>query len=251
MDKIPCNKCGIPKELDESNFSRRGVGFRRVCRECMSELSKQKYQSNKEYIKSRADEYRKENKDKIISHMRDYNHRPEVIDRMKDYRANNRKSLRQKEKEWRKRNPEKARAIDKRKRIKYAKNAAVKLRHYVSRAVNFALNRRGSSKQGNSVMKYLPYTIGELKSHLESLFESWMNWENYGIYKAKDWEDDNILTWRWQIDHIVPQSDLPYSSMSDDNFQKCWSLCNLRPYNAKKNCLDGANRTRHKGNNAN
>lgn len=42
-----------------------------------------------------------------------------------------------------------------------------------------------------------------------------MSWENYGDY--------------WQIDHIVPQSKLCFSSMEDDNFKKCWALENLRP----------------------
>jgi hypothetical protein len=47
------------------------------------------------------------------------------------------------------------------------------------------------------------------------------------------------------IDHIVPQSDLPYSSMNDENFQKCWALENLRPLSAKQNYLDGMTRIRH------
>ena len=50
----------------------------------------------------------------------------------------------------------------------------------------------------------------------------------------------------WHIDHIIPQSLLPYSSMEDDNFKKCWALSNLRPLSAKQNLLDGANRIRHK-----
>jgi hypothetical protein len=55
-----------------------------------------------------------------------------------------------------------------------------------------------------------------------------MTWENRGIYKANEWDDNNKSTWKWQLDHIIPQSDLPYTSMDDENFKKCWSLDNLR-----------------------
>jgi hypothetical protein len=74
-----------------------------------------------------------------------------------------------------------------------------------------------------------------------------MNWDNYGVYKAKEWDDNNQLTWKWQIDHIIPHSEFLYSSMKDPVFIKCWSLDNLRPYSAKNNCIDGCFRSRHKG----
>jgi hypothetical protein len=73
-----------------------------------------------------------------------------------------------------------------------------------------------------------------------------MNWDNQGVYNAKTWNDEDQSTWKWQIDHIIPQSDLPYYSMEDENFKKCWALENLRPLSAKQNVLDGTRRTRHK-----
>jgi hypothetical protein len=86
----------------------------------------------------------------------------------------------------------------------------------------------------------------ELREYLEQRFEPWMTWNNYGTYKGEDiWKDNDITTWTWQIDHIIPQSDLPYSSMEDDNFKKCWALENLRPLSAKQNWLDGVKKVRH------
>jgi hypothetical protein len=58
--------------------------------------------------------------------------------------------------------------------------------------------------------------------NLEKQFEPWMNWQNHGVYK--NWDDNDQSTWTWQIDHIIPQSDLPYTSMEDENFKKCWAL---------------------------
>ena len=84
-----------------------------------------------------------------------------------------------------------------------------------------------------------PVHIFDLKEHLEKQFESWMNWNNWGRY-SKSWDDNDQTTWKWQIDHIVPQSCLPYTSMEDDAFKKCWALDNLRPLSAKQNIIDGA-----------
>jgi len=37
------------------------------------------------------------------------------------------------------------------------------------------------------------------------------------------------------VDHIYPQSLLPYDSYDDPNFQKCWALENLQPLEAIEN----------------
>jgi hypothetical protein len=76
------------------------------------------------------------------------------------------------------------------------------------------------SKKGESVMKYLPYTIAALKEHIERQFEPWMTWDNHG---------------EWHIHHIKPHSKLPYKSMNDTNFHICWALENLMPLEAKEN----------------
>ena len=95
-----------------------------------------------------------------------------------------------------------------------------RLRQNVSTAISIALKRSDGSKQGESIEKYLPYTIEQLKEHLESQFEPWMTWNNHG---------------KWHLDHITPQSKLPYASMDEPNFQKCWALENLQPLEAKEN----------------
>jgi hypothetical protein len=72
-----------------------------------------------------------------------------------------------------------------------------------------------------------------------------MNWSNNNPYDINTWNDNDQSTWVWHIDHIVLQSDLPYTSMKDDNFKKCWALENIRPLSGKQNVLDGTNRVRH------
>ena len=87
-------------------------------------------------------------------------------------------------------------------------------------------------KNGNKTFDKLPYTPTELKEHLEKQFEPWMNWNNHGVGNYKKEK-------KWNIDHIIPQSKLPYNSLDHTNFQKCWSLENLRPLEAIQNIRKG------------
>lgn len=121
-----------------------------------------------------------------------------------------------------------------------------RLRKSISGSIRQGLLKRNFlGKGGKSCSKYLPYTFVELKKYIESLWEPWMNWDNFGQYLPKLWVDNDVSTWRWNIDHIIPHSTFNYFSMEDDDFKKCWAITNLRPYNAKQNILDGAKRTRH------
>ena len=129
-------------------------------------------------------------------------------------------------------------------KIKRKTNPMFALRCAMSTAIGRALKSKGSSKNGESCLKYL-YTINELYTHIESLFEPWMNWENYGLYDPKTWNQDDKTTWKWQVDHIKPQSEFEYEVMADEGFKECWGLANLRPLSAQQNALDGAKMTRH------
>jgi 5-methylcytosine-specific restriction endonuclease McrA len=102
----------------------------------------------------------------------------------------------------------------------------IKLKKNTGRAVRAAIHRSEGSKEGERTFDYLPYTVAELKEHLEAQFDDKMSWDNYGSY--------------WHIDHIFPQSRLPFDSLDHPNFQKCWALNNLQPLEAKANQSKGA-----------
>lgn len=108
----------------------------------------------------------------------------------------------------------------------------LKLRGVVRRAVCEAMKTSGGSKKGRSVLQHLPYTMQELRAHLESLWEPWMSWANYG-----PWRPDQHT---WCIDHVTPQAALPYSDFSDANFLVCWALSNLRPLESVANMSKGS-----------
>lgn len=109
---------------------------------------------------------------------------------------------------------------------KRGKPEEIRLKKNTARAVRLALQRSGGSKMGESTFDYLPYTVEELREHLEAQFDNKMSWDNWGTY--------------WHIDHIFPQSRLPYDSLDHPNFQKCWALSNLQPLEAKANQSKGA-----------
>jgi hypothetical protein len=248
METMKCIKCGLDKELNTDNFYWRSDSrtWRSECKKCISADRQKLYDDNSEEIKGKAAIYRSQNKVVINNKAAIYNGKDETKNRTAKWRRENKKHIREKEKAWKIKNPERHKEIVRRKSKKQREKPTSKIKVHVSRQVNFALHRTGNSKMGNSVLKFLPYSMRELKDHLEKQFESWMTWENYGIYRESEWVDSDRSTWKWQIDHIIPQSNLQYTSMSDANFTKCWALNNLRPLSAKQNLFDGSNRIRHK-----
>jgi hypothetical protein len=139
---------------------------------------------------------------------------------------------------------EKQRTRDKPKEAvrRYARKQMLKiknrLRRNISRNILYHMKNGGSSKNNLSHLEFLDWNYNEFVSNMESKFEPWMSWNNYGQYNPKTWDDNDISTWTWQIDHIIPHSDFDYSTMDCQEFRDCWALTNLRPYSSKQNLLD-------------
>jgi len=161
-------------------------------------------------------------------------------------------------KEWRAKNPKKAKEQDKlsrernrERRLEYAKEwyQANKNRNdYRKRKNEYRNNRRKNDpkfhldtnfaimilkalkekKEGRRWEKLVGYTLNDLRKHLEKKFNGRMAWDNYGSY--------------WHIDHIIPKSKFCYTSSKNKEFKKCWALNNLQPLegkeNLRKNCRD-------------
>lgn len=215
-----CKRCEQVKPVAEFRKRVKGdrISYEVYCLPCEQEYSiqnsKKHYAENKDWWVK----YREENLDKI--HQYD-----------KEYRQKNKQILASKANQRRK---------DKRKT-----DPVFKLRERFSISISTALRKFGGSKNGSSFLKHLPYSIVDLRAHLEKQFKPWMNWENYGRYLKKTWNDNDQSTWTWQIDHIIPASTFTYTSMTDPDFQKCWALENLRPLTAKQNLIEGTQRLRH------
>jgi len=212
-----CNKCISKKEL--SMFKGRRSSLCLSCaKENRDESQRKFHERNPNAAKENQKAYYRRNADIIL------------------------KKQRERSKEPGQREKTRLRKIEYRKNTIIINTPEQKLRHNISCRI-----RKAIRKNGESMVDILPYTIKELRMHLESQFESRMTWDNWGKYSPKTWDDNDKSTWTWQVDHIVCQSDLPYDSMKHTNFKKCWSLDNLRPLSAKQNVMDGVNRVRHGG----
>lgn len=229
-----CKTCNVEKDINEFRKRNRGkyICYEPYCKPCEREIA----------LKGNKIRYKEEGIHKFHDMYSDPKQKEEWLSKNKEYRDNNKEKLREYRKERRHKDRENRTRWGNKKR---KEDPAFKIRGLISGRIRHALKSRGKSKNG-SISKYLPYTMIELKEHLENQFEDWMSWENHGVYDADNWDDGNPSTWTWQIDHIKPHSEFKYSSMEDDEFLECWKLDNLRPLSAKQNIVEGACRIRHK-----
>jgi hypothetical protein len=219
MEYQTCKICGEKKELTTDNFSqgknkRNGVELTYWFKKCKL--------CDRERCLKKSSTYKSKNRKSIAKKQNSYycTHKKQYSEYQRQWYQDNKEQVLQRVKK----NIRKRRETD----ILFI------LKERISRGVSEAIQ-----KKRRSVVKYLPYSIQELKDHLESLFEPWMTWDNYGVYRVDSWNDSDPSTWIWQIDHIVPHSKFKYSSMEDQEFKDCWALTNLRPYSAKQNVIDG------------
>ena len=203
-----CSKCEVVKPLDEF-YKQSGCtgalgsdGRSGRCKECAKAYAQARRKRLGEKHRQRQRELYHENRERY----RGYVDKDKVRAYNKLYHETHR------EEKW------------KRHKERLDNDVEYKLRNHTSLAIQRALTRNAGGKDGESVMKYLPYTTAELKEHIERQFEPWMTWENHG---------------KWHIDHIYPQSKLPYDSMTHPNFLKCWALENLQPLEASENQSKG------------
>lgn len=262
-----CRICERELEETEDNFTWRkdSEAFRLECHGCISEINKARYRANREKRLAKAADYRNQIKtdpEKLArkkaadkKYQAQYNANPENAEKIRQQRrdwesknrarrnelarkrrARNPEQHKKKAREWLAANPEKAKEYVK-KRIarakeRYATDPEFRIRKLISNEVNRILIMNGGVK-GGSILDYLPFTPAELKTHLENhpKREDWMTWDNYGL-ACKDKRT-------WQLDHIIPQSKLPYDSMSHQNFRICWALENLQPLESITNIKKG------------
>lgn len=230
-----CIKCNLDKPVSDfkAYCDLNKAYIKRKCNEC--------YKLNKDSIRDRKKIYYENNKWKILAQKKIYNKENKLLIKEKRaaYYESNKQLIINKVSVYKRNNRD---SINERERARRKNDPIFKIRESLRSTIKSAL--RGK-KNNLSINNFLNYSMIELKQHIENKFESWMSWNNQGLYNKKTWDDNDQSTWTWQLDHIIPQSDSPYTSMEDDNFKRCWALDNLRPYSAKQNIIDGASRIRH------
>ncbi len=229
MSSKVCSSCVVEKSIDNFSYRSDSRKHRGQCKQC--EASRRSLHSKANT--KRRKEYLIQNKDKIAIQQKEYyiNNREHLLSKGNNYYWKNKNTVNEK--------------ANKRQKARRKLDLCFKLKHYVSCSIRLKLRSLLSKKNGKSCLDFLPYSINELKNHIENHFESWMNWDNWGAYNSTSWDDDNPTTWTWQLDHIIPHSTFRYRDIECDEFKRCWKLSNLRPFNAKQNHIDGVTRSRH------
>lgn len=93
-----------------------------------------------------------------------------------------------------------------------------KLTIYIRVSIQKNFKENGYKKNSKTEL-ILGCSFNEFKSYLESQFEDWMNWDNYGRYEKGKY---NI---GWDIDHIIPVS----SAKTEEDVIKLNHYTNLQP----------------------
>ena len=195
-----CSKCKIEKELSEFNKDKsKKDGLHTQCISCKKEYVK----NNKDKIK----EYYQNNKDKRKKYDKNYYQNNKNI-------LNKKKYMREYGKLYRENNKHKKSKYIREKR---KNDSLFRLRSVMGSMISKSLKRNGFTKKMKS-HEFLGCPFNEFKLHLESQFESWMTWDNYGLYNGE-------LNYGWDIDHIIPLS----SVKTEEEILKLNHYSNLRP----------------------
>lgn len=163
---------------------------------------------------------RPEYKEKRKKYQKEYYQRPEVKERVKE------RSQRPKRKEYKKKyikryqqQPEnKKRTLDLRRN-----NPIYKKRHQLRQKVNQAVIHQKCYI--STIHKLIGCSVPEARDHLESQFEPWMSWDNYGKGKGK-----------WCIDHIIRVNSIDI--FDEDEVKRIFHYKNMRPLCFVKNSAD-------------
>ena len=199
MSTKTCTKCGLDKQVNAENFYRQKSSKDGFRPDCKCCRNK----VNKKWM----------SKPVVSERRRQYS---------KEWRELNREKHLKNCSDWARNNRDRANQNAKRNyHEKYKHDPSFRTRRAVSSAIHRSLN----NSVENSVWDYLPYSLEQLSEHLESQFDQHMTWDNYGSY--------------WHIDHIYPQSLLPYDSLDHENFLLVWDLNNLQPLSAIENMSKG------------
>lgn len=134
------------------------------------------------------------------------------------YRKQHIDELREKRRERRRQDKNGMKERERIKAKEIRSSASGTINHRIS--VNIGQSLRGSNKAGRKWQSLVGYTLADLKRNLEKKFLPGMTWENRE---------------QWHIDHKTPISAFNFTRPEDIDFQKCWSLENLRPMWAEDN----------------
>lgn len=212
METKICTKCNKDKFVNLFHSNKRiKSGLNSHCKDCVNfhrmenykknktDFNKKRYEKDKEKLKEKSRKYRKENRESLNEKRAEYNklNKESINKKRRENWAKNRESLNKKRKEEYQKN-KKVVNVKRNKNIQLKKKTdqVFKAKLAIRTAIHGALRKKNIKKE-NKTEKILGLSINDFILYLESKFESWMNWNNYGKYNGE-------LNFGWDIDHIKP-----------------------------------------------
>lgn len=194
-----CTKCLIEKP--ESDFYTT-PGKQSRCKNCILDYNRNNRRSAKERYKLARQIRDLKNREKILEQKKEYcdKHKEEKAEYDKKYRQKNKDKIREQKRLW-----EQAHRHD----------PILKVKRNLRRRIHHVLNGRAKSVTTEIL---LGCSFQDFKSHLESLFQPGMTWDNYG---------------EWHIDHIIPC--YKFDLTNEEEQRRCFHYSNQRPLWAKDN----------------
>lgn len=199
-----------------------------------------KREYNKKYVEENNyhKKYYLENKEKLLKNSSDYrkNNTELKKETNKKYREKNKEKHNEYNKKYREQNKEKIKQYreENKEKIKqynyeYKKNRnnndpIFRLIKNVRQSITRSIKNKGFKKNSKSE-QILGCTFEQFKEHMETQFEPWMNWDNYGKYKK------DVFNYGWDIDHKTPIS----ISETVEDVYKNNHYTNLQPLCSKVN----------------
>lgn len=189
--------------------------YRKKNKDKIKAIKQKSYIKNKEYY----DNYWATNKDKKLEYDKTYS--KQYYEENKDNILNKRKILSSSPEYKNKRNTQ----LKERRDTDHLYRLKVNIRSLISHS----LNRKGYIKNCKT-FEILGCSYQEFKIYLESKFEHWMTWDNYGLY------DGNLNT-GWDIDHITPNANATNEAeiFSYNHYTNLQPLCSKVNRDIKKN----------------
>lgn len=197
-------------------------------------LSKNKkyYETNKKSINTKGKEYVERNLEKTKKYKKEWNEKnaTKKKEKFKNYYENNKEIILEKNRLYRQKNKDKINESKRKYESKKLKdNPLFKIKRNIGRAITRALKLNKIDKKQRTII-ILGCSLEQFKKHIEKQFESWMTWDNYGMY-IKNTERT------WNIDHIIPIS----SAKTEEDIIKLNHFTNLRPLCSLENNIKNNN----------
>ncbi len=172
--------------------------YREYYKKKKNQLSPEELKYHKEITKERNKKYKEANKESLKEKRIEYvqKNRDKIKQGWKNYYENNKERLLQNNKEWFKNNRAKINANKKKRR---ENDEMYRLSENLRNLIKSSFKRKTHDKESQTE-QILGCTFEEFKVYIESKFELWMNWNNYGDPKDGIFEFNKT----WDIDHIIP-----------------------------------------------